>query len=304
MKLQFTQPGRSQADPFIFEDGGKFYLYVTAHDGVEAYSASEPQGPWEFHGVICARQGWTSYWAPCILKQSDAYYLYFSCETEGKFQFLHAARGASPLGPFEIPKQLYDRFTIDAHVVETEAGIFLFYAEDNREHARFGTRIFLDRLLDPMTPANLRKEILVPTRDEEIFQRNRLGDGRDWHTLEGPFWFREGDWQYLMYSGGCFLNDTYHIGYAAAKTDCADLTAVDFQKANPTGDFAPVLVRGDGEEGTGHHSVLKYKGAYYCVYHGWDEGQGGFDTRDPRTARICRLHVQDGVLTAGRMEKM
>ena len=41
MKLKFDVVGRSQPDPFIFADGGRFYLYVTAGAGVEAYSAED-----------------------------------------------------------------------------------------------------------------------------------------------------------------------------------------------------------------------------------------------------------------------
>ena len=54
MKLNFGNTHRSQPDPFIFEDAGKYYLYVTAGDGVEAYSADSPFGEWKFAGVVCS----------------------------------------------------------------------------------------------------------------------------------------------------------------------------------------------------------------------------------------------------------
>ncbi len=301
MKLRFDVQDRNQPDPYIFEDEGKFYLFVTARDGVEAYEAEDPFGIWRFRGTVCTLEGAKDYWAPCILKHGGKYYLYFSCSGEDFFEYLHCAEGETPLGPYKTPVRMFDRFTIDAHVVENEAGMFLFYAEDNRAPERFGTRIFLDKLTDPFTPAGLRKEILVPTRDEEIFQRNREGDGRDWHTLEGPFWLCEGGYQYVMYSGGCFLNDTYHIGYASAKYADADLTNAEFEKAGAYGKFTPVLIKNDREEGTGHHSVLKYKGEYYCIYHGRDMADGSPMTDERRTARICRLEVKDGCIKAERM---
>jgi len=301
MKLCFDVQDRNQPDPYIFEDDGRFYLFVTARDGVEAYEAADPFGTWHFRGVICSVPESRDYWAPCILKHEGKYYLYFSCSSADTFEYLHCAMGETPLGPYTEIRRMFDRFTIDAHVVETEAGLFLLYAEDNLEPERFGTRIFLDRLTDPFTPANLRKEILVPTRDEEIFQRNRQGDGRDWHTLEGPFWFCEGGFQYVMYSGGCFLNDTYHIGYAFAKYDDADLMKTEYEKAGAAGEFAPVLIKSETEEGTGHHSVLKYKGEYYCIYHGRDIADGSPMTDERRTARICRLEVKDGCIKAERM---
>ena len=300
MKLKFNVSGRTQPDPFIFEDNGKFYIYVTANDGVEAYSTDDIYGVWKHEGVICSVEGWVQYWAPCIAKVDGKYYLYFSCQTKDCFQYLHCAEGESPLGPFTKKKMLFDRFTIDAHVVQTKAGLFLWYAENNREDpSRVGTRVFLDKLIDPMTPAGVRKEVIVPTFDEEIFKRNRYGDGKDWHTLEGPFYFREGEWQYVMFSGACYENDTYHIGYCAAKSDEEDLTKVDFVKHTDNGNWVPTMFRNDVEEGVGHHSVIKLDGKYYAIYHGRDVIVDPNDaSSERRTARICELTVKDGIITA------
>ena len=300
MKLNFGSLRRSQPDPFIFEDDGKYYLYVTAGKGTEAYSADDPFGEWTFEGVVCSIGTHHNYWAPSVIKIGDWYYIYVSCEDEGMFQYLHVARAKSPLGPFEDAKCLFDKFSIDSHVVQTEAGLFLWYAEDNTDTDRIGTRVFVDRLIDPYTPAYQPREVIVPTCDEEIFMRNRHGDGRDWHTIEGAFWFEEDGWQYVMYSGACYQNDTYHIGYAAAKSAEADLTKVDFVKHTADGTFDPVMIKNDYEEGVVHHSVLKYKGDYYAIYHGRDvDTNDGLDG-DRRTARICKLHVKDGIITAER----
>jgi GH43 family beta-xylosidase len=207
----------------------------------------------------------------------------------------------TPLGPFENSKMLFDRFTIDAHVVETSEGLFLFYAEDDTNAERVGTRIYVDKLSDPYTPQNLRVEVVSPTFDEEIFERNRFGDGKDWHTIEGPFWFEEKGYQYLMYSGGCYKNDTYHIGYASAKTTEPDLTKVEFKKASRCKKFSPVIIKNDFEEGPGHHSVIKYKGEYYAVYHGRDiKDESDPEYTEQRTARVCCLIVKDGKIKAER----
>ena len=142
--------------------------------------------------------------------------------------------------------------------------------------------------------------MIVPDFHEEIFKENRHGDGRDYYTIEGAFWFQEGEWQYVMYSGGCYENDSYHVGYCAAKTDEADLCKIDFIKATDDGKFNPVLIKNEYEEGTGHHSVIKYEGQYYAIYHARDYGDKGF--MNPRTARVCKLHVADGIITAERYE--
>lgn len=300
MKLNFGSLKRSQPDPFIFEDDGRYYLYVTAGKGTEAYSADDPFGEWKFEGVVFSLAPHHNYWAPSVIKIGDWYYIYVSCEDEGMFQFLHVARAKSPLGPFEDAKCLFDKFSIDSHVVQTEAGLFLWYAEDNKDTDRIGTRVYVDRLIDPYTPAYQPREVIVPTFDEEIFMRNRYNDGRDWHTIEGAFWFEEDGWQYVMYSGACYENDTYHIGYASAKSTEADLTKVDFVKHTADGAFDPVMIKNDYEEGVGHHSVLKYKGEYYAIYHGRDVDTNDGLKGDRRTARICKLHVKDGIITAER----
>ena len=62
------------------------------------------------------------------------------------------------------------------------------------------------------------------------------------------------------------------------------------------GGFNPVLIKNEFEEGTGHHSVIKYKGEYYAIYHARDYGLQHLP--EARTARICKLHVKDGIITA------
>ena len=301
MKLKFDAVGKHQPDPYIIEDNGKLYLYVTGPRGVEAYSADDLFGVWHYEGIVFSIEGRYEFWAPSVTKIGDRYYIYVSSSTDEEFEYMHAAVADSPLGPFKNAKCFYKRFSIDSHVVETDEGLFLWYAEDNTDCDRIGTRIYVDKLIDPMTPANEPVEMIVPTMDEEIFKRNRFGDGRDWHTIEGAFWFREGDWQYVMYSGGCYDNDSYHIGYAAARSDENDLTKVKFIKHTNAGAFDPVLIKNDFEEGTGHHSVIKYKGQYYAIYHGRDPiSEKREEFAEARTARVCKLHVKDGVITAER----
>ena len=41
-----------QADPFIFEANGKFYIYTTGSDGIYAYFADDLFGKWNFYGRV------------------------------------------------------------------------------------------------------------------------------------------------------------------------------------------------------------------------------------------------------------
>ena len=303
MKLKFDVD-RNQPDPFIFEDNGRFYLYVTADDGVEAYSADDIFGLWHFEGVVASVENGRSYWAPSIIKVDGRYYIYFSCRVNKENQFMHVMSSDSPLGPFEKPKRLYDYFSIDSHAVKTDSGLFLWFARDGMDGDRIGTRVCIDRLTDPYTPEYNVRDVVLATLDEEQFTLKYTKDF-PWHTIEGAFWFKEGDWQYVMYSGGCFQNDTYHVGYASAKTDETDLTKIDFIKCENGEKFVPVLIKNEFEEGTGHHSIIKLDGQYYAIYHARDykdENDSGYVER--RTARICKLHVNDGVITAERYKNI
>ena len=301
MRMQFDVANKCQPDPYIFADKGKFYLYVTGIDGVEAYSCDDLFGCWEYKGIVTDFKAGKNFWAPSVMQYEGKYYMYVSCEKEDGIQKMHVAMANHPLGPFTNEKCLYDRFSIDSHVVQTKAGLFLLLAMNRYEGERVGTRVYVDKLSDPYTPADAPVEKISPTCDEEFFTPQCTPE-RKWHTVEGPFWFEEDGWQYIMYSGGCYMDDTYHIGYASAKTTEADLTKVEFTKHTADGKFDPVLIKNDAEEGTGHHSVIKLGGQYYAIYHGRDNiPQATEEYKEKRTARVCRLHVRDGKITAERI---
>ena len=303
MKVKFDISNKTQPDPFVAEYDGTYYMYVSVTEGdggVEAYSADDPLGVWHFEGEVARFEGAKNYWAPSVIRCNGKYYMYVSCEKSGAFQHLHVAESDSPLGPFTGERMLYDRFTIDSHMVETESGLFLLYAENRYEcEGRIGTRIFIDRFIDPYTPANTPVEKIIPTFDEEMFTPD-CTETRKWHTIEGPFWFSDGEYQYIMYSGGCYQDDTYHIGYAVAKTTQTDLTKVEFSKITKNGSFAPVIIKNSFEEGTGHNSVIRAGGKYFTFYHGRDYQSFDREYREERTARVCELTVSDGIITASR----
>ncbi len=299
MKLKFDIQSKTQPDPYIFEDNGRFYIYVTAHDGVEAYESDNILSEWKYIGTVTEiNPDMKNFWAPSVIKIDEIYYMYVSFQTIGGWQEMRVFSSDSPKGIFKLERKLYNGFSIDSHVVKNENGLFMFLALNNYEGEKVGTRVYVDRLLDPITAENNPKEIIVPTFSEEKFTPQCTPE-KDWYTIEGPFYFYENGWHYLMYSGGCFKDDTYHIGYAAAKTDEQDLTKINFIKSTDSGKFNPVIIKNEFEEGTGHHSVIKLGDEYYAIYHGRDyESSNEYTER--RTARICKLNVSNGVITAQR----
>ncbi len=299
MKLKFDIEGKIQPDPFIFFDDGRYYLYVTAAEGVEAYSADSVTGLWHYLGTVTETENAQDFWAPSVIKIDATYYMYVSFLRDGNFQFMHVLSSSSPEGPFKNEKCLYERFSIDSHMVKTEKGLFLWYAEDNLNTDKVGTRVFIDRFIDPETPEHNPKEVILPSFPEEKFTPQCTKE-RDWYTVEGPFWFKKDGWQYVMYSAGCYKNDTYHIGYASAHSDEEDLKTVDFVKHTDNGRFAPVVIKNEFEEGTGHHSVISCNGEFYAIYHGRDYTNDPAAPEERRTARICRLIVDNGTIKAER----
>lgn len=302
MKLKIDVTNKTQPDPFIFADGDKFYIYVTANEGVEAYKSDDIFGEWKYVGIITETNDDTKdFWAPSVIKIDDIYYMYVSFHSEEHLQELHVFTAENPLGPFKKAKKLYNEFSIDSHAIQNETGLFLILSVDDLNAERVGTRIVVDRMIDPLTPENKPVEIVSPTFLEERFTP-QCTPKRDWYTVEGGFYFKKDDWHYLMYSAGCYRDDTYHIGYATAKTTETDLTKIKFIKSTNNGGFNPIIIKNEFEEGTGHHSVIEFNGEYYAIYHGRDYTADCSEYNERRTARICKLNVSEGVITVERFE--
>ena len=297
-----------QADPFIFKSRGRYYIYTTGHDGIYAYSSDSLFDGWKFEGMVLTDGQHDSWWAPSVIELDGKYYMYNSFEIEGYTPDKGGHRGAmhvsvadNPLGPFKVVRQLLQPFSIDSHVVQNEEGLWIFYSTNRFEGERIGTYIVVDKLLDPFTAEGKPVTVVEPTLDEDIYRRDRYKKGQHWHTIEGAFYFKEGDWQYVMYSGNCFEQPTYYIGYARAKTNETDLRKIKFEKYPDDKTYHPVIAANDFEEGTGHHSMIKENGQWYAVYHARDYEDGlGASAFDARNARICKLNVNDGIITAER----
>ncbi len=307
MKLIEYKQGRcpSQADPFLIQgQDGKFYMYVTGGKGVQAYKSDSLTGEYEDIGLVFQIEGKEAFWAPSVIYTQGKYYVYVSCVDEGvedaHQQTMYVGESDTPDGPFVNPTKLIEPFSIDSHVVETESGLFIFYSLNDYEAERAGTYVVVDKMKDPYTVCGSPVPVVRPTLDEEIFARDRFRKGQHWHTLEGAFYFKEGEWQYVIYSGNCYQNEYYYLGYAAARTAETDLTKVRFTKVPDETTYAPLIAKNEFEEGTGHNSVIKVDGQWYVVYHGRDLVDDPRWAGDKRTARICRLEVNEGVLTAVR----
>lgn len=309
MKLINYKEGQypSQPDPYIIKgNDGKYYVYVSGAEGVHCYVSEALSDGYEDIGIVFSADGCKEYWAPSVTFTHGKYYMYVSFMKENEddvhLQTMHVAEADTPRGQFHTPTRLIEPFSIDSHVVETEDGLFIFYSVNDYEAERAGTYIVVDKLLDPRTAAGNPVTVVRATLDEEIFCRDRFRAGQHWHTLEGAFYFREGDTHYVIYSGNCYENEYYYLGYAVAHGKENNLTKLNFKKYPDDNTYAPLIAANEFEAGTGHNSIIKDNGQYYVIYHGRDIPPDARIKGDNRTARICRLELNGDKLTAIRYE--
>lgn len=294
--------GSCQADPYVIYFNNKFYMYCTGSQGVECYQSTNIDSGWQYVGMVFAQEGCKEYWAPCVYEQDGTFYMYYSSmpatSDDVHQQQIKVATSCSPTGPFEYVCDLLPPFSIDPHVVKTASGLYMFYSVNNYTAERAGTYIVCDKMTSFFAMENNPKAMVVPTLDEEIFQRDRFVQGQHWHTIEGACYFYKDGYHYCMYSGNCYEKPTYHIGYAVSNQPFDKLNQLQFEKHIEL-PFAPLIGTNDVETSTGHNSLIVVDGQMYVVYHGRDLSQDM--SKQPRTARICKLFANNGKLTVERI---
>lgn len=299
MKLNQINTHIPQPDPYVICVDGTYYMYVTSSEGVKLFK-SDNFLDWEYLCICYQKEGEKEYWAPCIYQDDNLFYMYVSSmpkETDDvHLQKIQVAVSSSPKGPFTFLTFLTTPFSIDPHVVKSGDELFMFYSINDYDALRAGTLIVVDKMLSPTKMNNQPKVVIRPTLDEEIFMHDRFKKGQHWHTLEGAFYFYEDGYHYLMYSGNCYQNENYYIGYATCKDKELDLTKINFQKFPDEHTYHPLIKKNDQEEGTGHNSVIKVNGEYLVVYHGRDYLLNNIE-KECRTARFLSINVKNGVLT-------
>jgi beta-xylosidase len=290
---------RSQGDPYVIKANGAYYMYATHADGVQLYKSLDKFN-WEYLGFCFVKEGEKEYWAPAVTEVDGKFYLYYSAmlndSDDVHTQRICVAVSDSPEGKFAFVKELLAPFSIDAHVVESGGQLYMYYSVNDDKAERAGTLIVVEKMLTPTEMAGNPKIAVRATLYEEIFMCDRFKKGQHWHTLEGAFYFEKDGWHYLMYSGNCYQNEKYYIGYAVAKSDEKDLTKLTFKKYPNEDTYCPLLCKNEFEEGTGHHSVVEEDGRYYLFYHGREKGVNTQTDKDTRTARLCEIIAKDGVL--------
>ena len=266
-------------DPFVIEYLGEYYCYATDENGITV-STSLDMVHWKRHGFAYQERDRKMFWAPSVVLLNGMFYMYFSNmpanSDDTHEEIMRVATSTNPLGPFEMKSVLFDSFAIDSQVVRGEDGILYLLYADNQvtglSDFRPGTSVMIDRLDTPLTREGNPKPLIVPTMDEEIFARNRFGDGRDWHTVEGATYFTHRNWAYITYSANAYDHEDYFVGYSLAPLGDGRRDHIDelkWTKSSRDGSFDPLLIRSREVEGTGHNSIVKAPNRIddWIVYH-------------------------------------
>jgi GH43 family beta-xylosidase len=291
------------ADPFVWKFEGVYYAVGTGpvipkiHAGESEMTSYRTHGEelafpilrsadlvnWSSLGGALHVPDWArgaAFWAPEVAVQSGKFFLYYSVATEGLHHQLRVASSSRPEGPYEdlgllMPDAHHCPFAIDAHpFCDDDGQWYLFYARDFLDTdggVRVGTALVVDRLLDMVRLEGNPRVVLRARHDWQRFQANRemamYGGTFDWHTLEGPCVRKQAGRYFCLYSGGCYLNDTYGVDYGIADavlgpySDAGNASGPRVMKTVPNRVLGP-----------GHLSVVvgPDNRTEYFVYHAWD----------------------------------
>jgi arabinan endo-1,5-alpha-L-arabinosidase len=266
------------ADPYVLRVGEEYVAYGTgsAVEGrVFEILTSPDLVDWTSAGgallPLGAEHG-TDYWAPEVVQADGRFWMYYSVGHGHAGHHLRVASAETALGPFTdlgVDLTPDERFAIDPHPFrDTDGSWYLYYARDVLEGERVGTSLAVAPMPTMDSLAGPGQQVLVPTADWQIFERQRpmYGQVYDWHTLEGPT-VREHDGSYYcVYSGGSFLGEGYGVAWARADHPLGPWVEPE-DGSNRLLATVPGHVRGPG-----HNSVVTTPaGTDVLVYHAWDE---------------------------------
>lgn len=252
--MKFNNPVvKGYADPDIYYENGKYYLYATSYhvrQGYEVLTSTDLQN-WEKIGMAM-ESAWgapNKYWAPDVKRiDLDGKPRYVMAATVD--EHLGIAVAERPEGLF-IPQEasLFDS-TIDGHLFEDEDGsLYLYYVSWRRDH-RYG-----------LYGCKLDRSTLVPDLASEVLILVAEAEYECHHTpvVEAPYMLKKDGRYYLTYSGCHYESPLYCVAAAVSDSPLGKYERCDFN---------PVLVGNDEVHGCGHHCIVHAPdGEMYLVYH-------------------------------------
>lgn len=245
------------ADPTIFPDKGKYYLYGTgSNQGFPVYTSTDLES-WQQSkdsaGQLALKRGETfgdkGFWAPQVFTYKGSYYMAYTANEQ-----IAIAKAAGPAGPFRqnalVPLSGSGK-QIDPFIFFDKGKVYLYHVK-----LQDGNRIFVTEMKPDLSD-------IIPGTEKECISSSEGWENTanaKWPVAEGPTVLKHKDTYYLIYSSNDFRNKDYAVGYATAPSPAGPWKKY-------TGN--PVISRHTvGHNGTGHGDVFAdKKGQLYYVLH-------------------------------------
>jgi arabinoxylan arabinofuranohydrolase len=252
------------ADPTILQDNGTFYIYATSD--MPNWNDITKLAVWsskDFVNWKCNYLNWptkeqcvsntgtaSGVWAPSVIRSPNGkFYMYVTVGQE-----IWVGVADSPTGPWKNAKadntplvrhkEYYYVETIDAECfIDDDGQAYLYWGSSDSGRDIEGRCLGVKLNPDMTSFAEMPKDVTPP------------------HYFEAPYMFKKEGKYYFSYSWGKTWDETYQIRYATGPTPYGPWTE---------GMVRPILSTDDGDnkiKSTGHHTILKFNGKYYIVYH-------------------------------------
>ena len=268
------------ADPTIFQDKGKYYLYGTgSKDGFPVYESDNLKSWKPVKGVtdnLALRRGDAfgsgGFWAPQIIVYKGTYYMAYTAD-----EHIAIARASSPVGPFK--QETLSALSGTGKQIDP----FIFFDDDGKVylyHVKLqkGNRIFVAEMKADLSDviAGTEKECISGTEGWENTAAS------DWPVTEGPTVLKHKNTYYLIYSANDFRNKDYAVGYATSSSPFGPWKKYEGN---------PIISRHTiGHSGSGHGDVFtdRKHNMYYVLHTHHSE-----EKVSPRATGLLKLMFKD-----------
>lgn len=253
------------ADPTVIRLGETYYATGTSSEWAPHYPVfvSEDLVNWKQTAHVFEKNPeWTtgSFWAPELYYMNNKVYVYYTARNRSGVSYIGVATADKPEGPYTDHGMVVEwgSEAIDAFILEDQGTHYISwkaYGLDDRPIELIASELSADGLRMEGEPFSLM-------RDDE-----RIG-------MEGQYWFKDGDYYYMIYSvkGCCGPRSDYQV-YAARSKNLKG--PYEKYEGNP-------ILYGDGVDFTacGHGTMVTTPdGSMYYLCHAYLAGDGFYNGR-------------------------
>jgi len=275
-----------QADPTIFFNDNKYYLYgtdgYTPDKGIKVLVSSDLKD-WKTPEAVAdgfalrtlESFGTQGFWAPQVWKYNNKFYMAYVANEQ-----IAIGAATKPEGPFSAVTPIaFDQKNIDPYVFSDDNGKKYLYHVDITN----GNKIYVVSINDDFTTINKSTRTLCISATEpwEIIQAR---------VVEGPTVLKRNNVYYLIYTANHFENQNYAVRYATSLSPVGPWT-----KATEN----PILsMKNSGKPGIGHGDMFfDSNGGLNYVLH----THNAMDKVSPRRTALIKARF---VPVAGSADKL